>query len=142
VHEAYLRLSVGAQPGWESRAHFFGAAARAIRRILIDRARSRGRLRRGGGTRALSLESALAAGIAQAVTVDEPDVDLLALDEALERLARIDAQQASVVELRFFGGLSPEETAETLGVSPSTVARSWRFARIWLHRELNGERGS
>jgi RNA polymerase sigma factor (TIGR02999 family) len=129
VHEAYLRL-VGNSAAWESRAHFFGAAARAIRRILIDRARARGRLRHGGGDRPLPLDSASIAG------AGEPSYDLLALDEALERLAAIDAQQAQVVELRFFGGLPLEETAVALGVSPSTVARAWRLARIWLFREL------
>jgi len=131
VHEAYLRLTGAADVGWENRAHFFGAAARAIRRILIDRARARGTERRGGGRRPLPLEAA--AG----VMVGEPRVDVLALDEALERLASLDAQKARVIELRFFGGLTAEETAETLGISPSTVVREWRFARAWLHRELD-----
>jgi len=131
VHEAYLRLTGAADVGWENRAHFFGAAARAIRRILIDRARARGTERRGGGRRPLGLEAA--AG----VMVGEPQVDVLALDEALERLASLDAQKARVIELRFFGGLTAEEAAETLGISPSTVVREWRFARAWLHRELD-----
>jgi RNA polymerase sigma-70 factor (ECF subfamily) len=134
VHEAYLRLVHAPGCAWQSRAHFFGAAARAIRRILIDRARARGRLRRGDRERPLPLDAARFVG------AGEPSFDLLALDEALERLAAIDAEQAQVVELRFFGGLSLEETAVALGVSPSTVARAWRLARLWLHRELATDR--
>lgn len=130
VHEAYLRLAGTADAGWENRAHFFGAAARAIRRILIDRARARGTERRGGGRHPLPLEAAAD------VMVGEPPVDVLALDEAIERLTSLDARKARVVELRFFGGLTTEETAETLGISPSMVVREWRFARAWLHREL------
>ena len=132
VHEAYLRLVGPADGGWESRAHFFGAAARAIRRILIDRARARHRVKRGGGERPLPLDEA--AGVA----VDGPDLDVLALDEALSRLAELAPQKAQVVELRFFGGLGVDETAAALGVSPSTVARDWAFAKIWLHREMSG----
>jgi len=134
VHEAYLRL-VGAGPvGWENRAHFFGAAARAIRRILVDRARARRSARRGG-ERPLRLDTdALLAA-------PGPSLDLLALDEALAKLASIDAQKARVVELRFFGGLGVDETAEALGVSASTVDREWVFARAWLHRAMSaGER--
>jgi RNA polymerase sigma factor (TIGR02999 family) len=131
VHEAYLRLTGGAEPRFENRAHFFGSAARAIRRILIDRARARRRQRRGGGERPLPLEAAAEVG------VDGPALDVLALDDALERLAALDPDKARVVELRFFGGLSSEETAAALGTSPSTVARDWRFARAWLHRELS-----
>jgi RNA polymerase sigma factor (TIGR02999 family) len=133
VHEAYLRLVGPSDAGWESRAHFFGAAARAIRRILIDRARARARQKRGGGGRPRPLEEA------EAVAVEGPDLDVLALDEALQRLSAIDAQTAQVVELRFFGGLGVQETAATLGVSPATVAREWTFARAWLHRELTRE---
>jgi RNA polymerase sigma factor (TIGR02999 family) len=133
VHEAYLRLVGSDRAGWENRAHFFGAAARAIRRILIDRARARGAARRGGG-RPLRLDTdAPLAG-------PEPSLDVLALDEALAKLQSIDAQKARVVELRFFGGLSVDETAATLGVSASTVARDWVFARTWLHRAMSGER--
>lgn len=132
VHEAYLRLS-GSSPGlWDNRGHYFGAAARAIRRILIDRARARRRDRRGGGRRPLPLEEA------ELIGLPGPRLDLVALDLALEKLSNLDEQKSRVVELRFFGGLSVEETAETLGVSPSTVARDWRFARAWLHRELAG----
>ena len=132
VHEAYLRL-VG-DAGWENRAHFFGAAAQAIRRILIDRARARHRLKRGSGERPLPLEAA------SELAVDGPDLDVLALDEALSRLSALDARKVQVVELRFFGGLDVDETAATLGLSPSTVAREWSFARIWLHREMGGAR--
>ena len=131
VHEAYMRLVGHATPSWENRAYFFGAAARAIRRILIDRARARRTLRRGGGELAVPLE------MADGVASGEQRLDLLALDEALERLAQIDAQTARVVELRFFGGLTVDETAETLGISASSVTRNWHFARSWLHRELN-----
>jgi len=135
VHEAYLRLASSEQV-WENRAHFFGAAARAIRRILLDRARARQADRRGGGRGRLSLEAA------GDVAVDGPRLDFLALDEALERLARLDATKARVVELRFFGGLDIEETAQALGTSASTVERDWRFARAWLHRELEGLDGN
>lgn len=133
VHEAYLRLVGPASASWENRAHFFGAAARAIRRILIERARARRRLRRGEGARPLALDDVVDPA------APEARLDLLELDEALERLAQIDAQKARIIELRFFGGLSTEETAEALGLSPSTITRDWRFARIWLHRELGRE---
>jgi RNA polymerase sigma factor (TIGR02999 family) len=133
VHEAYLRLVGSDQAGWENRAHFFGAAARAIRRILVDQARARRAARRGGG-RPLRLDTdAPLAG-------PEPSLDVLAIDEALAKLASIDAQKARVVELRFFGGLSVDETAASLGVSASTVAREWVFARTWLHRAMSDER--
>jgi RNA polymerase sigma factor (TIGR02999 family) len=132
VHEAYLRL-VGSDPaGWENRAHFFGAAARAIRRILVDRARARHAARRGGhGPLRLDTNAPLAE--------PGPSLDVLALDEALAKLASIDAQKARMVELRFFGGLSVDETAATLGVSPSTVDRDWVFVRAWLHRAMSTE---
>ncbi len=130
VNEAYLRMFDGASASFENRAHFFGAAARAIRRILIDRARARRRDRRGGGRQPLPLE------FAESIAVEEPRIDVLAIDLALERLSELDAQKAKVVELRFFGGLEIDEIARALGTSPSTVARDWRFARAWLHREL------
>jgi RNA polymerase sigma factor (TIGR02999 family) len=133
VHEAYLRLIGPSGASWENRAHFFGAAARAIRRILIERARARRALRHGDGRRPLDLDEVADPAAPQA------RLDLLELDEALERLARIDAQKARIIELRFFGGLTTEETAEALGLSASTVTRDWRFARIWLHRELEPE---
>jgi RNA polymerase sigma-70 factor, ECF subfamily len=130
VHEAYLRL-VGPEGSWENRAHFFGAAATAIRRILTDHARTRDRLKRGGGKRPLSLEDA------DLVAEDVREHDLVGLDEALTALAELDEQKSRVVELRFFGGLSIEQTATVLGVSSSTVVRDWQFAKVWLHRELS-----
>jgi RNA polymerase sigma factor (TIGR02999 family) len=134
VHEAYLRLVGSHESGWQNRAHFFGAAARAIRRILIDHARARRRDKRGSGVRPLPLAAADDLG------VDGPSLDVLALDEALQRLAGLDAQKEQLVELRFFGGLTGEEAAAVLGISASTAARDWQFARIWLHRELTRER--
>ena len=131
VHEAYLRIAGDAPARWENRAHFYRAAARAIRRVLIDRARAKRRLKRGGGARALSIELADVAGDG------DPHPHLLALDEALERLGRLDSKMARVVELRFYGGLTEKETALALGLSTSTVTRAWNFARIWLHRELS-----
>ncbi len=129
VHEAYLRLIGDEQTPWDSRAHFFGAAARAIRRILIDHARHRTRIKRGGGLARASLSEALS-------VCAEPEVDMLGLDDALTRLAAIDPQKARVVELRFFAGLTADQTALTMGISPSTVARDWQFARVWLAREI------
>lgn len=129
VNEAFLRLVGPDQSAWDGRAHFFGAAARAIRRILIDHARQRGRVKRGGGLRRVPLDQALCVAA-------ESDVDFIGLDEALTKLAGVDEQKARVVELRFFAGLTAEQTALALGVSPSTVARDWQFARVWLSREL------
>jgi RNA polymerase sigma factor (TIGR02999 family) len=131
VHEAYMRLVGPGDVTWDSRAHFFGAAARAIRRILTDHAREKNRLKRGGGARPVPLEE-------QAVMAPQSSVDFAALDEALTRLAAVDEQKARVVELRFFAGLTADQTAAALGISPSTVARDWQFARVWLHRELGG----
>lgn len=133
VHEAYMRLVGSDETGWENRAHFFGAAARAIRRILVDRARAR-RTARRGGDRPLRLDTE--APLAE----PGPTLDVLALDEALAKLTAIDAQKARVVELRFFGGLSVDETAATLGVSASTVDRDWVLARTWLHRAMSDEK--
>ncbi len=130
VHEAYMRLVGPNQTPWENRAHFFGAAARAIRRILTDHARERNRLKRGGGVAAVALDEALV------VASDAATFDFVGLDAALARLTLLDEQKARVVELRFFAGLTVEQTALALGVSPSTVARDWQFARVWLHREL------
>jgi RNA polymerase sigma factor (TIGR02999 family) len=131
VHEAYMRLVGPGEVTWESRSHFFGAAAQAIRRILTDHARARDSLKRGGGRGGEPLP--------EVPSVDRPtdDVDYVALDAALERLAAIDPQKVRVVELRFFAGLTADETALSLGVSASTVARDWRFARAWLQRELS-----
>ena len=129
INEAFLRLIDVKDVQWQSRAHFFGIAANLMRRILVDHARRRDAEKRGGTQIRLTFEDAFA--IAR-----EPDVDLLAIDEALDRLAAIDEQQARVVELRFFSGLSVEETAAALGVSPKTVKRDWSVARAWLRREI------
>ena len=134
VHEAYLRLVGPNQPPWENRAHFFGAAARAIRRILTDHARARASIKRGSGARPVQLDEQLV------VSSDVPE-NLIALEVALEKLSKIDEQKARVVELRFFAGLTVEQTAIALGISPSTVARDWQFTRVWLHKELT-EQGS
>jgi RNA polymerase sigma factor (TIGR02999 family) len=132
VHEAYLRLVDQQRVTWQNRAHFFGVAAQVMRRILVDHARARMAQKRGGGAQRLTL------GDADAAHAPEPAVDVLALHEALERLAALDPEQARLVELRYFGGLSIEETAETLGVSPATVKREWATARAWLRREIGG----
>lgn len=136
VNEAYLRLVGTNEQGWENRAHFFGAAAQAIRRILTDHARARGRQKRGGGGRAIELDEGML------VSADEPAMDMVALDGALVKLAEVDAQKARVVELRFFAGLTSEQTSLALGVSESTVARDWAFARAWLHREITRADGA
>jgi RNA polymerase sigma factor (TIGR02999 family) len=129
VHEAYLRLIDQRQARWQTRSQFFGVAAQLMRRILVDHARGRHAAKRGGAAIQVPLEEESAAA-------QERDVDLLALDEALTRLAAFDPQQARVVELRYFTGLGIEETAEALGVSPATVKREWAMARAWLKREL------
>ena len=130
VHEAYLKLAQQKSVAWESRSHFFAIAATMMRRILIDYAKAKHRVRRGGVHSDLPLENALT------ISVSEADFDLLALDEALNRLAAKEAQLAKVVELRFFSGLDVVETAEVLGISESTVKRDWRMAKAWLHRDL------
>jgi len=130
VHEAYLKLINQKKVSWESRSHFFGVAATMMRRILIDYAKNKDRIRRGGAHSDLPLENALT------ISVSETDFDLLALDEALNRLAAKEAHLAKVVELRFFSGLDVVETAEVLGISESTVKRDWQMAKAWLHREL------
>ena len=130
VNEAYLRLAGPAAPAWRNRAHFFGVAANAMRQILVEHARAHHAAKRGGYAVKLSLDNALEIP----VTVD---VDLLALDDALQLLAQMDAQQAQIVELRFFGGLSVEDSADVLGISASTVKRDWTSARAWLYREIN-----
>ena len=133
VHDAYLRLLRDSHLSWQNRAHFFGIAARSMRQILIERARTRGAAKRGGSRIRVTFEPGLIAA-AQA-----PELDLEALDEALTRLAALDAELARVVEVRFFGGLSIEETAEALNVSPATVKRRWTLAKAWLARELRGK---
>jgi RNA polymerase sigma factor (TIGR02999 family) len=132
VHEAYLRLVGQEQVDWQDRAHFFAIAAKLMRQILIDHARRHGSAKRGGGREPVSLE------VVGEVAGQAPAADLLALDEALTRLARFDPAAAQVVELRYFGGLTVEETAGALGRSASTVVRQWRAARAWLWDELGG----
>ena len=131
VNEVYLRLVDIAQVSWHDRAHFFAIAARMMRRILTDSARSRNYQKRGGAVLHVSFDEGPA-------VAKERDAEIMAIDEALVALAALDARQSQVVELRFFGGLSVEETAEVLKVSPETVKRDWRFARSWLHRALSG----
>lgn len=131
VHEAFLKLVDQRAVRWQNRAHFFGIAAQLMRRILVDHARGRGAAKRGAGERHLSLDEALLMAATR-------DVDLLALDEVLTRLATIDPQQSRIVELRFFGGLTIEETAEVLRISPATIGRDWTLAKAWLHASLKG----
>ncbi len=128
VHEAYLRLVDQREVKWQGRSHFFGVAAQAMRRILIDHARKRNALRRGGGNQVTLLDQ-------HAITVADP-VPLMALDAALKKLATVNARQAKTVELRYFGGLGVKETAEVLEVSEITVKRDWRYAKAWLYREM------
>ena len=134
IHEAYLRLVDQTNVQWQNRAQFFGIAAQLMRRILVDHARTKKRAKRGGSDIRVSLGDAMALAKGQ-------DLDVVALDEALERLAEFDDQQSRIVELRFFSGLTVEETAEVLGISPATVKRDWSVARAWLHREISGEAG-
>ncbi len=130
VNEVYLRLVDCGGVNWQDRAHFFAVSAQLMRRILIDFARSRGYLKRGGAVPHISLEETPS-------VCNEPDVNLVALDDALKALAAVDERKSKVVELKFFGGLSIEETAEALRVSSDTVIRDWRLAKIWLLRELS-----
>lgn len=133
VHEAYLKLVDQTRVNWQNRAQFFGVAAQMMRRILVDHARRRLRAKRGGRAVKLSLDDG---------TIDVSDeraAELVALDEALQRLAEQDARKAKLVELRYFGGLSIEETAEVLGVGTATVIRQWRIVRTWLYKEIVGE---
>jgi RNA polymerase sigma-70 factor (ECF subfamily) len=130
VNEAYLRLTDYKRMRWQNRAHFFAVSAQLMRRILVDHARKHN-LKRGAGVQHVSLEDT--------AVVDERDEDLVVLDDALQALARFDSRKAQVVELRFFGGLSVEESAEVLKVSPITVMRDWRTARAWLYRKMKGE---
>lgn len=132
IHEAYLKLVDQKNVHWQNRAHFFGIAAQLMRRILVDHARSKKRAKRGGSDIRVSFNEANMLGQAK-------DLDIVALDEALERLAAIDEQQSRIVELRFFSGLTVEETAAVLSISPATVKRDWSMAKAWLHRELTGD---
>ncbi len=130
VHEAWLRLGGDEQPAWDNRAHFFAAAAEAMRRILIDNARRKKTLRHGGGAQRVNLDA-----LELAATMDNEQV--LALNEALEKLAAHDARKAELVKLRFFAGLTNEEAAQVQGVSEPTAKRDWAYARAWLYREMN-----
>lgn len=134
IHETYLRLVDVQQVRWQNRAHFFAIAARLMRRILVDYARERGYQKRGGEARRVSLDECLVVSPAR-------NEDLVALDEALTALAAVDPRKSQVVELRFFGGLSVDEAAEALGVSPETVRRDWRLAKSWLLRRLGAPGG-
>ena len=133
VHQAFIRLIEGKPVRWEGRAHFFGVAARLMRQILVDHARARDAVKRGAGEAAEPIAAALS------VAVQAMDVGVIELDRALVELAELDPQQARVVELRFFGGLTVEETAEVLGISTGTVKREWSMARAWLRRAVSGE---
>jgi RNA polymerase sigma-70 factor (ECF subfamily) len=132
VNEAYLRLAAQSLPNFGDKTRFLAIASHLMREILVDYARTRNREKRGGGQILVSFEDTT--GLSS-----NPEIDVLALDEALSRLERNDPQQRQIVELRYFGGLNIEETAEALGISPATVKRDWRVAKAWLHRELSGE---
>jgi len=130
VHEAYLRLAGQNTPQWQNRAHFFGIAARVMRQILVEYARAHAAAKRGGsGACRLTLDEALD-------VQQKSDIDVIALDGALSRLSELDPQQSRIVELRFFAGLTIEDTSEVMGISPATVKRDWTSARAWLHREI------
>src|SRR5450432_363026 len=130
VHEAYMRLAGENAPQWQNRAHFFGIAARVMRQILVEYARAHGAAKRGGiGACKITLDESLE--LAQ-----RTDIDVVALDGALDRLSELDPQQSRIVELRFFTGLTIEDTSEVMGLSPATVKRDWTSARAWLHREI------
>ncbi len=129
VHEAYLRVVGGDDPGWNGRGHFFGAAARAMRRILVEGARRRAQLKRGGDLERVELEEG-------ELSVEPPGEDVLAVDEALQRLEKADERKGRIVELRYFGGLTNEEAARVLDLSVGTIEREWRFIRAWLQTEL------
>jgi RNA polymerase sigma factor (TIGR02999 family) len=131
VHEAYLRLVGQSSVEWKGRGHFFGVAAKAMRSILVDHARARGAAKRGGPVHAITLDEG------EGIAGPQPSVDVLALDEALGRLAELDPRKSELVELRYFGGLGIDEAAAVLGVSPATVKREWVTARAWLRRELS-----
>ena len=132
VHEAYLKLVDEKNANWQNRVHFFAAAAQVMRHVLVDYARKRRASKRGGDYCRLSLDEAT-------ISSEEKDTDLLALNEALNNLATIDTQQSRVVELRVFGGLTVEETAEALGISPRTVKREWSMAKAWLHKQIRNQ---
>lgn len=130
VNEAFVRLVDQRNVHWQNRAHFFGLAAHMMRRVLVDYARRRGYAKRGGGKRALPLDEAL-------IVSEERSAEIVAVHEALEELAKFDARKSQIVELRFFGGLTVDETAQVLGVSPGTVMSDWTVAKAWLRREIS-----
>ena len=132
INEVYVRLIDSTRVEWQNRAQFLGVCARHMRRILVEFARARSRAKRGGGLHATTLDES-------AVASPRKSGEVLAIDEALERLQEIDPRKSQVVELRFFGGLTVEETAEVVGVSPFTVIRDWNLAKAWLHREIRGD---
>ena len=132
VNEAFMKLVEQRNVRWQNRAHFFAVASQAMRRILVDHARTHQRVKRGGSAPQVTLDEAM-------IAAESRSIDLLALDEALERLAALDERQARVVELRFFGGLSVEEAAEVLNISPATIKREWSMAKAWLHAELSAK---
>ncbi len=132
VNEAYLRLIDSSKVQWQNRAHFYAISAQLMRRILVDFARARTNQKRGGGAQKVVLDEAL-------TLTSEPGADLIALDDALNELAKLDRRQSQIVELRYFGGLSEDETAEILDISARTVRRDWSLARAWLYRQLNQE---
>ncbi|HKE56690.1 MAG TPA: sigma-70 family RNA polymerase sigma factor [Pyrinomonadaceae bacterium] len=134
INEAYIRLVDQKRVHWQNRAHFFGIAAKMMRRILVDHARTKKRAKRGGSDVRVSLADAT-------LVSKSRDLDIVALDQALERLGKVDEQQARVVELRFFSGLTVEETAEVLSISAATVKRDWSMAKAWLHREITDDQG-
>jgi RNA polymerase sigma factor (TIGR02999 family) len=133
VNEAFLKLTEAQHVRWQDRAHFLGIAARVMRRVLVDHARHRGYYKRGGGAQRVTLHDEL-------LTSADATVDLVALDDALNELAKVDVRKSRTIELRFFAGLSVEETADVLQVSADTVKRDWRLAKLWLLRELEGAR--
>ena len=133
INEVYLKLVELTRIRWHDREHFFAVAATLMRRILVDHARSRRYMKRGGSARRTSLDQAL-------TLTDEQGPDLVALDEALDALSAVDSRKSRVVEMRFFGGMTVDETARVLDVSPETVMRDWKFAKVWLLRELEGPR--
>jgi RNA polymerase sigma factor (TIGR02999 family) len=135
INEAYLKLIEQKNVGWESRTHFFAIAASLMRRILIDYARTKKRIKRGG----VDLPDYVPLDDNLLIAAGESNLDLLDLDAALDRLAEMDEQQSKIVELKFFSGLSIEETAKVLGISPATVKRDWNMAKAWLYQELNGQ---
>jgi RNA polymerase sigma factor (TIGR02999 family) len=132
VHEAYLRLTRQDQVSWQNRMHFFAVASRMMRQILVDHVRRQAAAKRGGNALTVELTDA-------AAFENSAPLDLIALDDALERLAALDSRQSQIVELRFFGGLSIEETSQVVNISPATAKREWATARIWLHRAMTGE---